>query len=63
MNKFLIASEIEEFKDKAVRKQFIDDLFARFSSSKIKKDNFFSLFQIQPSKPSTKNKKRVLNPE
>lgn len=37
MNKFLIASEIEEFKDKVVRKQFIDDIFARFNTTKIKK--------------------------
>jgi hypothetical protein len=63
LNKFLIASEIEEFKDKAVRKQLIEDIFARFSSNKIKKENFFSLFQVQAKKPATNNKKRVLNPE
>lgn len=38
LNKFLIASEIEEFRDKTIRRLVINDIFSKFSSKKIKKE-------------------------
>jgi DNA-binding PucR family transcriptional regulator len=71
LNKFLIASEIEEFRDKTIRRLIINDIFSRFSSSKIKKDDFFKLLQIPKEKlakkpnppPSKTSKRNVANPE
>lgn len=46
LNKFLLASEIDEFRDKTIRRQVINDIFAKFPTGKIKKDDFFNLFQL-----------------
>ena len=63
LNKFLIASEIEEFKNKFVRKQLIEDIFNRFKTKRLKKQDFFNLFKITMNKKYPSSKKNISNPE
>jgi hypothetical protein len=75
LNKFLVASEIEEFRDKTIRRLIVNDIFAKFPSGRIKKDEFFSLLEVpkerltKKTSPSTPNYSRnpsnrnVTNPE